>query len=282
MMKAMQAVLAASVVLGASQFVLRADADVAGEPKERVDKTGHPKGGGRKPASVEPKADALLRKMSTDLGGMKSFRVDSSQVMEVVTKEGEKIQGLAETSVAVKRPNKMRADRMGPLGGGSMYYDGSKFTFYGKRDNLYATADAPNSLDDTIDFARDVLSIDAPGADLMYGDPYALLMEDAVSGRYLGAEIVDGRKCHHLAYRGNEVDWQLWVEDGTPALPCRFVITSKKVAGSPEFTVSMKNWKKDETLGDESFVFTPPEGATKIEFVAVTDKVKKAKKTARR
>jgi hypothetical protein len=212
---------------------------------------------------------------------MKSFRVDSSQVMEVVTKEGEKIQGLAETSVSIQRPNKMRADRMGPQGGGSMYYDGSKFTFYGKRDNLYATADAPNTLDDTIDFAREALSIEAPGADLMYGDPYAVLMEDTVSGRYLGMEVVGDRKCHHLAYRGNEVDWQVWVEDGTPSLPCRLVITSKKVGGSPQFTVSMRNWKKTESFDDGTFAFKPPEGATKIDFVTVSDKAK-TKKAAKR
>jgi hypothetical protein len=283
MMKAMQGLLVAGLVLGASQLVVRADTDASGEAKEKVDKAEPKKANPKsKPAAVEAKADELLHRMSADVGALKNFRVDSSQVMEVVTKEGEKIQGLAETTLSVKRPNKMHADRMGPLGGGAMYYDGKTFTFYGKRDNLYATADAPNTIDDTIDFAREVLSIDAPGADLIHSDPYAVLMEDVVSGRYMGEEMVGDRKCHHLAYRGNEVDWQIWIEDGSPALPCRFVITSKKVTGSPQFTVSMKNWKKNESLDDEGFVFNPPEGATKIEFVAISDKVKKTRKTARR
>ena len=271
-MRSRQAVLVVGVMFGASASVMQANAEVkgAGAKAQRADK-----------AKVDPKADGLLRAMSTTLAGMKSFRFDSSQVLEVVTKDGQKIQGLAETSVAVQRPNKLRVDRMGPLGGGSIYYDGKTFTFYGKRDNMYATAPAPDNLDAMVDFARDKLSIDAPGADLLYGDTYTVLMEDVVSGQYLGEEMVADRKCHHLAYRGNETDWQIWIEDGAKALPCRFVITSKKVKASPQFTVATSNWK-EEKLDADSFVFKAPDGATKIEFVTVSDKVETQKRQARR
>jgi len=221
--------------------------------------------------AIDPKADALLRKMSADLAGMKSFRFDAEHVMEVVTKQGEKIHSVAESTVWVQRPNKLRTDRMGPLGGATFYYDGKTVSIYGKRDNLYATAKAPDNLDATIDFARDQLSIDAPGADLLYSNPYAALMEDVVSGRYMGSEPVGNRMCHHLAYRGTETDWQLWIEDGPRALPCRFVINSKKVTGSPEYAVATSNWKVEPALPPETFAFTPPPGAGKIDFVAVKD-----------
>jgi hypothetical protein len=267
-MKPIHGWLVAGVVLGAHPATMHAESKADA------------KAGAKKPA-IDPKADGLLRKMSSDLSSMKGFRFDSSRVMEVVEKSGEKIQALAQTSVAVQRPNKLRADRVGPRGGGSIYYDGTTFTFYGKRDNFYATAKAPDNLDDTIDWARDQLSIDAPGVDLLYSDPYKVLMEDAVSGRYLGEEMVDGRMCHHLAYRGRETDWQLWVEDGSRALPCRFVITSKNVAGAPQFTVSTSNWKPDETFEIETFVFDPPKGAMKIDFVSVSDEVKKQKQARR-
>jgi len=102
--------------------------------------------------AFEPKADALLRKMSTDLAGMTAFRFNTDHVMEVVTRQGEKIQSVAESTVWVQRPNKLRADRMGPLGGATVYYDGSKLSIYGKRDNLYATTKAPDDLDGMIDF----------------------------------------------------------------------------------------------------------------------------------
>jgi hypothetical protein len=258
---------------------MQANAEVKGDAPKAA-KTDKAKMDKVKEGAVDPKADELLHAMSKTLSGMKSFRFDSSQVLEVVTKDGQKIQGLAETSVSIQRPNKLRVDRMGPLGGGSIYYDGKTFTFYGKRDNMFASVPAPDNLDGMVDFARDKLSIDAPGADLIYSDPYAVLMEDVVSGTYLGEEMVGGRACHHLAYRGHETDWQLWVEDGKGALPCRFVITSKKVTGSPEFMVSTTNWKEEPVNGD-AFTFKAPDKAVKIDFVTIADKAEQ-KRQARR
>lgn len=223
------------------------------------------------PRAVDPKADALLHKMSIGLASMTGFQFDTDHVMEVVTRQGEKIQGVAQSTVSVQRPNQLKADRMGPLGGATIYYDGKSLSIHGKRENLYATSRAPSTLDATIDFARDQLAIDAPGADLLYSDPYAALMEDVVSGRYLGSEPVRDRMCHHLAYRGHETDWQIWIEDGPRALPCRFVITSKKVIGAPEYTVALFNWKIQTSFAPETFAFTPPPGARKIEFATVKD-----------
>jgi len=257
----MKALLAVGVVLGAN-----ANAEA---PKKNA-------------RSIDSKADELLHKMSADLDALKTFSFESDQVMEVVTKEGEKIQGLAQSSVSVQRPNKLRADRIGPMGGGSIYYDGKNVTFYGKRDNLYATAEAPNNINDMIDFAREQLSLDAPGADLLHTDSYSVLMDDVVSARYLGEESVGNRKCHHLAYRGHETDFQVWIEDGKQALPCRFVITSKNVKGAPQFTIALSNWKVEDKLEDDTFSFTPPKDAAQINFVSVSDKVTKQKTQARR
>jgi hypothetical protein len=221
--------------------------------------------------AFDPKADALLRKMSTDLAEMSAFRFNADQVMEVVTRQGQKIQSVAESTVWVQRPNKLRADRMGPLGGATVYYDGSHLTVYGKRDNLYATARAPDDLDGTIDFAREQLGLDAPGADLLYSNPYAVLMEDAVSSKYLGIEPVGNRRCHHVAFRGHQTDWQLWIEDGQRALPCRFVIVSKRVTGQPQYAVATSDWTAAPGFSPETFAFSPPPDAGKISFVALRD-----------
>lgn len=225
------------------------------------------------PPNVEPKADDLLHKMSSELAGMKGFSFDTGQVMEVVTPEGEKIQAIAGSTVHVQRPNKLRTERVGPMGGGTLYYDGKTLSVFGKRDNLYASASVPPTIDEAVDFVRAKLSIDAPGADLLHSDPYKVLMEDVVSGRYLGIEPIGDRMCHHLAYRGNETDWQIWIEDGAHPLPCRFVITSKKEQGAPEYQIELKGWKAEELPAD-SFSFTPPEGAMKIKFINVVDQVK--------
>jgi hypothetical protein len=221
--------------------------------------------------TVSPKANALLKKMSADLAHAKSFQCETRYATEVVTQDGEKIEVLGRSSLAVKRPNKLRSDRTGPNAEVSFFYDGKDVTVYGDRTNMYATAQAPATLDKTIDFTRDQLDLDAPAADLLYDDPYAVLMEDVVSGKYIGLEPVGDRTCHHLAYRGHETDWQIWIADGPQALPCRFEITSKKVVGQPEFAIEMTNWRIDPTLPAEMFVFTPPASATRISFMSAAE-----------
>lgn len=218
---------------------------------------------------VDPRADEWLRKMSTNLSRTKTFQFDANHITEIVTKDKQNLQILAESSVSVQRPNKLRSDRSGPLADATFYYDGNNVTVYGKRANLYATAKAPGSLDETIDFTRDRLSLDAAAADLLYSDPYAALMEDVVSGAYVDEEPIGDRLCHHLAYRGNATDWQIWIEDSPQALPCRFEITSKRVAGAPEYAVEISNWRTEPALPAETFVFTPPPESGKIDFMTM-------------
>jgi hypothetical protein len=224
------------------------------------------------PKGIDPKADALLRKMSTSLANTKRFEVDVSHTMEAVTKKGEKLQFAAESRVDVERPAKLRTDRLGPIADTAFVYDGKQITVYGKHAKLYAQAPAPKTLDKTIDFAREKLDLDAPGADLLYSDPYKILMEDAQTGRYLGQEPIGDKLCHHLAYRGNDTDWQIWVQDGPQALPCRFVITSKKVDGQPQYSMTFSRWNLAPAFSADNFNFAPPKDATKIDFIAPPSK----------
>src|SRR5438270_319657 len=129
-----------------------------------------------------------------------------------------------------------------------------------------ATGAAPATLDETIDFVREKFDIDAPGADLLYSNPYAILTEDAVSGTYINQDDVDGTSCHHLAVRGNETDWEIWIEEGARPLPHKFAIVSKKVTELPEFDVRLYDWQLDAVLPDSTFTFTPTKGQQQVDF----------------
>jgi hypothetical protein len=82
--------------------------------------------------------------------------------------------------------------------------------------------------------------------------------------------VVGGVKCHHLAFRGNEVDWQIWIEEGDKPLPKKFIVTSKWMTGAPQFTVTIKSWNLSPKLTDDMFTFVPPKGAQKIDFIRAT------------
>jgi hypothetical protein len=218
--------------------------------------------------AIDPRADQELRRMSSYLAGLDRFRVTSTAVDEVVTTSGQKLQQVSTSQVSLKRPNRLRSDRVGPFADMTFRYDGRSFSLYGKRTGMYALAPAPATLDGAIDVARDQYGLDAPGADLLLSRPYDVLMDGVTDGTYVGLEPIDGVPCHHLAFRGQDVDWQIWIQDGPEPLPRRYVITSKTVPGSPEFTVRLANWEPHAPLADQLFEFTPPPGATRIQFLA--------------
>src|SRR6185369_1649142 len=61
----------------------------------------------KKESGVDQQADAVLRRMSTYLGSLKTVRVDTTTIDEKVTTNGLKVQEIKESRVAMARPNKI-------------------------------------------------------------------------------------------------------------------------------------------------------------------------------
>ena len=220
--------------------------------------------------AIELKADQILKKMSAYLAGLEQFSVQTENTLEVILRTGAKIQFNNPANLSMQRPNRLRADRKGDVVNQEFYYDGKTLTLFMADQKYYATVEAPATIDETLDFAREVLGVYAPGGDLIYKHAYDVLMEDTISGFYVGLSVVDGVRCHNLAFRGNEVDWQIWIEDGDKPLPKKFIITSKWMAGAPQFTVSIRSWDLSPKFTEGMFTFMPPEGAQKIDFIRLT------------
>jgi hypothetical protein len=222
---------------------------------------------------IEPEADAALRRMSAYLDGLKSFRVDSMTTDELVTTEGQKIQFVKDTKLAIRRPDRLSAERMGPAGHTVLRYDGRQLAIHNPDLGLYAIAPAPAELKSTIDFAQDKLGIDAPAGDLLLPNSYDELIDGVLVGRYIGREPIEGVHAHHLAMSESEVDWQIWIKDGPDPVPIRYVITTKDLPAKPQFTAELRNWRADPSLSDDQFAFAPPSDAKRMEF----DELKKMK-----
>jgi hypothetical protein len=213
---------------------------------------------------IDPQADQMLRRMTDYLASLPSFKVRSSATDEVVTTAGQKIQIESESDVSVARPNRLRSEQVGAKNGLAFWYDGRTMTLECKSNGTYATLPAPPTIDETIDKARKQFQIEAPGADLLYSRPYDILTEQVTGGKFMGRETVDGQPANHLAFRGEEVDWQIWIADSAQPLPVRFEITSKTVKGSPEFSVRLTNWQPQARIPASTFEFQPPAGTTKV------------------
>src|SRR5262249_33461255 len=150
------------------------------------------------------------------------------------------------------RPDRLRVSRTGGYTDVELTFDGKTVTLLGKGTNAYAQADAPRTGDELIDAIRDRFHMLVSGADLRLAGVYDELTADVIDAKHIGQGVVDGVECEHLAFRGPELDWQVWVETGARPIPRKYVITSKHVTGAPQYTVRIKEWKSDVTLAPDA------------------------------
>ena len=87
------------------------------------------------------------------------------------------------------------------------------------------------------------------------------------------AAWIRGVECDHLAFRTEEVDWQIWIAQGDRPYPCRYVITSTKVKGSPQYTIDVRDWKTGAEVASDTFSVDVPKDAKKLELGDIADEL---------
>ena len=221
---------------------------------------GGPQASRAQSTGIDPQAEKLLRRMGDYIASRQQFSLKAESVLEAVLTTGQKLQFDSPATLTLSRPNKLRAHRRGDILNQEFFYDGKTLTLYNPKENLYATAAMPPTLDEAIDFAREKLDVIAPGADLLYTNAADKMLKASSAGMVVGPSVVAGVKTTHLAFRGAEVDWQIWIDEGDKPLPRKFTLTSKQVKGEPEFTVIFRSWDLTPKVTDKEFVFTAPKG----------------------
>jgi hypothetical protein len=219
------------------------------------------------PAGIDPQAEKLLKASMAYLGSQKRFSADTRSTIEFVTTWGQKLQFDNAVTMAVQRPNKLWAARVGDLVDQVFYYDGKSLTLHNPGEKVYATVPAPGTLEEMLDFARESLDIVAPGGDFIYRNAFEILMQDVKTAYVVGKGVVEGVRCDHLAFRAPHADWQIWIQEGKQPLPRKIVITSTDVAGAPQFAVVVTKWDLAPKFAEGKFTFTPPKGARTIVFL---------------
>ena len=218
--------------------------------------------------AVDPDAQSVLAAMSNYLGGLRSFSFEYSAADEVVTPEGQKLQFLHSGEMVVQRPDRLHALRRGAAGTAEIFLDGRVLNLLGRDANAYVQLPA-SSIDAAIDVVRN-LGFDAPGADLLATKPLDSSTTDMTTGAHIGMTFIDGVEVHQLAFRGADVDWQLWVTAGNTPVPVRYVITTKSISSAPQYTLQLRTWNRAPQIDAARFVFTPPQGARQLDPTSVT------------
>jgi hypothetical protein len=225
------------------------------------------------PAGVDPEATRLLQRSMQYLGGLQRFSVESDNTLEVVLTSGQKLQFDSAARTTVRRPDRLRAERMGEGQRQVLNYDGASLTVSMPSTQHYATVAAPATLDATLDFAREQLNVVAPASDLLASNAYERLTQGLQAAFVVGPSLVAGEKATQLAFRGPDVDFQLWVKDGPSPLPLKYVITTKSEAGMPEFAVILKKWNLEPKVPDSLFRYTASAKSQKVDVLTASPAV---------
>lgn len=220
---------------------------------------------------VDPEAEAILRKMSDHISKVTHFSFEVIDTIDDVLDSGQKIQYSHHRSAIVSRPRKLRVDTRGDLINRSIWKDGKVVTILDRDHNAYAQTEDPGTIDDLIDKMLERYGVVMPLADLLSADPFEVLMRNVRSGEYLGLHRVGVHSSHHLAFRQDEIDWQIWIDSGDEPLPRKMIITYKTLPGEPQYTMVLQgSISFTQAPVPNAFTFTAPGDAEEIEFLPVT------------
>lgn len=230
---------------------------------------------------VDPDAMDALKRMGAYLRTLKSMQVIATVTTEEVVEDGEKVQSTSVVNMIAERPNKLFADVANDRQPRKWFYDGKTFTLWAPRVKFYAQANAPPTIEQLADTLDDRFGIDLPFVDLFrWGTPESDEKE-ITSATDVGPAAVNGVTCEQYAFRQDGLDWQVWVQQGDFPLPIKLVLTTTDDAARPQHSTTY-SWSLTPSYNDQTFVFTPPEGAKKITFKEVASARAAAKEKAKK
>ncbi len=215
----------------------------------------------------EEQAIAVLKRASAFLAQAKSFSVTIDAGFDAVQESGQKIEFGETRKVVLRRPDRLRIDttkRDGSKDG--LVFNGKDITVFHLRENVYATATKPGSIDQVMDYIVNELEVRVPLVELLKSNLDKSLPQQVRSAAYVEQSSIGGVATDHVALRADDVDAQLWITRDKQPLPRRIVITYKRADGRPQFWAQFSDWNLSPQTSDSLFVFKPAKDATKIAF----------------
>jgi hypothetical protein len=215
----------------------------------------------------DPKALDVLNSMSAYTTSLDQFQIKAEVFGDARLDAGLIVSNPSEVTITVDRPNSLYITSFDGVNTREIYIHKGQLTLFNTESNFYARAAVPEDIKDAMQYVIEELDLDVPLADLMFADSTLALMTAQDTLLYLTDKSrIGGVDCHHLAVRGDEIDLQLWVEEGDRPAPRKILMTMKWEGGSPRSAALMEFSKLDD-LDATTFEFKAPEGAHEINFV---------------
>lgn len=250
------------VLLGTASFGQEKEKAPAPEAKAPV-----PQAQPAKAQDIDPKQ--VVRQMCDYLKSLKEFSFKGEVTDDHTFSAGNKLQFAFDLEGYVKRPDKIRLNAKGDLQNKEFFYDGKAITIYDTVKKVYATASMPPTIDEALAKANNDYGLRLIVAELAKTNLFEEITRGVKDGVYVGEGTVFGVKCQHVAFDKGKTVVQLWVEASDKPVLRKAVLTYKDVDFSPQWTLYLTEWNVSPQLADNLFTFSPPQGAEKIDFMAV-------------
>jgi hypothetical protein len=212
------------------------------------------------PLQLEPKALDILKAASDRLAGAHTVSFTAVELFEQLTRQDVPLGYAAKYEVTLQRPDKLRVLKPGDGGASDFYYDGKSMMAFAPVENLLAAADAPATIDETMEKAYKLAAIYFPFDDVIVANPYGDLVPGLKHGYYVGqSHVVAGITTDIVAYAGDGVFVQMWIgaDDKLPRLIRAIYLNDPdRLRHDLAFT----DWKLDESVPAEAFA--PPSSAS--------------------
>lgn len=214
---------------------------------------------------LEPKAIDLLKAMSDRLAKARSMTFTAVVSYESPSLIGPPLIYTTKSDVAVKRPDKLRVVTLGDGPRSEFYYDGKTVTAFAPAENLVAIADAPPTIDATLEAAYIHAATYFPFTDLIVADPYGDIAGGLWRAFYIGqSNVVGDTTTDMIAYVDDNVFVQAWI-GAKDKLPRMLRAVYRDDPARLRHQLELSDWRLDVALPASTFAV--PRAAAKAKRI---------------
>jgi hypothetical protein len=216
-------------------------------------------------AAQDPAALAIVKRMSDRLKAARTFTAKGRTSLEGAVAGGLLATSFSDFETTVRRPDGLAVRRSGDLPEFRFAYDGKAMTILVPGKKMWATTDAPATLDAMLVAAGEKGDVDVPFDELLVADPWAAITAGLTDAVRAGPATIRGKKVDHVVLASAALRLEYWIDPGT-ALPVRSLVVYVDHPLQPHFLVEFSDWKLDQKLPDSTFALPRPAGATQVDF----------------
>ena len=218
------------------------------------------------PLELEPKAIEILKATSSKLAAAHTLTFTAVETFESLSRQGAPLVYGNKFETVLQRPNKLRVLLEGDGPASEFYYDGKIVMAYAPAENLVAIADAPPTIDKTLEAVFHSAGIYFPFTDVIVTDPYGDMAPGLKHAYYVGqSQIVGGTTTDIVAFAGNGIFAEMWVgaEDKLPRVIHAIYLDDPDRL---RHNLIFSDWKLDPSVSDDFFTTTRASTAKHMPF----------------